>query len=418
MGRPIVYCSECGRSLRDEDFQKGLAGTIENRPYCSACRTLGPPPATTSSMRTPAVSSGRTPKPFSAAPPPRKKSTALIAGAICGAALLVLVLGVSLSGGPRPAPPPAVVDEPPPPPPPLPPPRKPGSESAERAAAEKERVDRFERFLKDIRAGLEDARFDDRREEIRTMIARAGEVAGSRKGEVESLSALFTRRSLEASLRSNLVAHLKLDDLSGTAAADASGSGHEGKVVGKAAWTAARIGSGLETFGGGEHVELPDTPALKGLNKSSFSLTAWYLPRELPAGTDGPMHGIVVKPGNHTGLSLLPGGVFRMECWVGGKQVSLPNPAKSAPGRFYHVAGTVDTEKGRAALYVDGLQVKDGTWEKAAMRDYGAERWRVGTCYPASRRNWGPSKGVLDDVRLYSKALTAEDVKFLYDSAR
>lgn len=411
MGRPIVYCSECGRSLREDDFQKGLAGMMDNRPFCSACRSIAPPAATTSSMRTPAISSGRTPKPFAAAP--RKKSTALVAGAICGAALLILVLGVTLSGGARPAPP-AVVDEPPPPPPP---PRKVDSESVERAAAEKERAERLERFLRDIRAGLDDARFDDRREEIRTMIAKAGELAGSRKGEVDSLSALFTRRNLEASLRQGLVAHYKLDDLSGATAADASGAGHAGRIQGKVSWTGARLASGLETFGDGGHVELPDTPALKTLNKSSFSLAAWYLPREIPAGGDGPMHGVVVKPGHHTGLTYMTSSVFRMELWVGGKQVSLINPAKSAPGRFYHVAGTVDTEAGRAALYVDGLKVKDGSWDKAAMRDYGAERWRVGACFPAQKKYWGPSKGVLDDVRLWSKALTSEEVKFLYDSA-
>ena len=90
--------------------------------------------------------------------------------------------------------------------------------------------------------------------------------------------------------------------------------------------------------------------------------------------------------------------------------------ATSPPARFYHVAGTVDTEAGIGALYVDGLKVKEATWTKAAMRDYGGERWRAGVCFPTSKRNWGPSKGILDDVRLWSRALTAAEVKSLYES--
>src|SRR5579872_590785 len=34
----IVYCGGCGRVLRREDFDRGLASRIDNRPWCSDCK--------------------------------------------------------------------------------------------------------------------------------------------------------------------------------------------------------------------------------------------------------------------------------------------------------------------------------------------------------------------------------------------
>ncbi|HEX7900036.1 MAG TPA: LamG-like jellyroll fold domain-containing protein [Planctomycetota bacterium] len=408
MGRPIVYCSDCGRSLREDDFLKNLASNFDNRPYCSTCRKVEAPPPVTPSARPTPPSSARTPKPFAAAP--AKSSKPVVAAVLVGAVLFLLILGVTLSGRrPSPAPEPEKVEAPPPPPPP----RK---EAVDRVAAEKERAERFERYLKDIRAALDDARFDDRREEIRAMIAKAGELAGARQAEVDGLSALFTRRSRETGLRKGLIGHWRLDDLSGTAAADASGSGFTGKVVGKGKWTAARVASGFEASGAGEHIELPDAPVLKTLQGGPHTLALWYQPKELPTG-DGPLHALVCKPGHHSGLQYLAQGRFRHELWLAaGKQITLVSDTPSPPGRFYHVACAVDTEAGQAVLYVDGVKVKDATWPKAAMRG-NSDRWRIGVAHPKEQKYWGPAKGVLDDVRLYSRSLSAEEIRFLYDSA-
>jgi hypothetical protein len=38
MGRPIVSCQGCGKSLREEEFDRGRAYTIDNRPVCIECR--------------------------------------------------------------------------------------------------------------------------------------------------------------------------------------------------------------------------------------------------------------------------------------------------------------------------------------------------------------------------------------------
>ena len=38
MGREIVYCEGCGNSLREDDFDRGKARLLDNRPFCTECR--------------------------------------------------------------------------------------------------------------------------------------------------------------------------------------------------------------------------------------------------------------------------------------------------------------------------------------------------------------------------------------------
>jgi len=44
MGKPILYCGDCGRSLREEDFDRGKAGYVGPSPYCLSCRADAVPP--------------------------------------------------------------------------------------------------------------------------------------------------------------------------------------------------------------------------------------------------------------------------------------------------------------------------------------------------------------------------------------
>lgn len=227
MGRPIVYCQGCGNNLREDDFDRGRARMIENRPFCSECRPLkdgeneaaqrrassgkvpAPPPRKTATDRVPMASPGaRRP----AAPAQGSNPIPLIAG-VGGVALLILIFAVTQSSGgtPRPpAPPPdqapplvidipkpkPPVDPPPPPPPPpvrdVPPPppkrdpptggTKPSDPLVVPTAAEK-----FEAFLNQIKQMIQDDQRKERATEILNMFAAAAKLAGPRATEVERL---------------------------------------------------------------------------------------------------------------------------------------------------------------------------------------------------------------------------------------
>jgi hypothetical protein len=128
MGRPIVYCGLCGKSLKEDDFSKGRAHVVDNASYCVTCRIVPEPlqapprpaPLPTSTpkpMPPPKPLPTSTPRQHSAAPPPPPASSSSTVVGVCVAiALAIVALAVLLlNSGSPPAPPPA-----PTPPPPLP----------------------------------------------------------------------------------------------------------------------------------------------------------------------------------------------------------------------------------------------------------------------------------------------------------
>ncbi len=136
MGREIVYCGECGKGLRERDFEEGRACTLDNRPYCTACHPSPAPVAAPARKKSsgriaaPArkTSTGHVPRAAQttrrSGPPPRPDRKGLwIALAAAGGMALLVVL-VAAAGSARPAAP-APRPEPPPAEPPKPePPRK------------------------------------------------------------------------------------------------------------------------------------------------------------------------------------------------------------------------------------------------------------------------------------------------------
>lgn len=114
MGRPIVYCGSCGKSLREEEFTKGRAHLLDNTPFCSTCRPL--PAAATAA---PSASSSSSTSRSSWTPATRRReasasggqtSKTLAGGALLAALAVVVAIGVTLHGGGTPSPAPRPAD--------------------------------------------------------------------------------------------------------------------------------------------------------------------------------------------------------------------------------------------------------------------------------------------------------------------
>ena len=103
----LVYCGGCGRVLREDDFSRGRARFLDNRPWCEECKPPEknpiPIPAQArkgSSAKLPRVSSGPLPQ-VASAPPNRGLVLGLAVG---GAALLLIVLALGSRSAPPPQP--------------------------------------------------------------------------------------------------------------------------------------------------------------------------------------------------------------------------------------------------------------------------------------------------------------------------
>jgi hypothetical protein len=198
------------------------------------------------------------------------------------------------------------------------------------------------------------------------------------------------------------------------------------KAVGKVEFGEGKHGGALKLDGSGGHVELASTDALDKLQADSYTVAAWFKPEIVPPGTESAndaRFGIVIKPGWHTGLSYNNEKQFVMEHWLapaaGGEEPVWAGAGtwedSNDAGKWYHLAGVVDRKAGSTKLYVNGELKNSADWEAGkAARDPGKQPWRVGIGSPGAERWAWPAKGLIDDVRLYNKALSEAEVAALH----
>lgn len=205
-------------------------------------------------------------------------------------------------------------------------------------------------------------------------------------------------------ITSNLAAHWKLDDASGTSAADASGNGHTGTLVNGPSWTTGKIDGGLAFDGDNDRVTFT-SPALAN---ASFSFAAWFK----RAATNGwPQFVIGVgssgSTNNQAAIYITNGGAINFGFYANDLQSS---GGLITNGVWHHVVGTYDYATGARRIYLDGVEIASQASGVSPFtgNTSSALAWSLAD-------NWFPLNGALDEVRIYTRALSAEDVEALYE---
>lgn len=194
------------------------------------------------------------------------------------------------------------------------------------------------------------------------------------------------------------VAWWRLDETTGAVAADSSGNGHNGTLVGTPVWSAGRNGGGLNLAGTQGHVGVPAFP-LTG----SLTLEAW-VNALANAGQDS----IILNKSNGE-YDLRISGTGFLTALAG--QTSLTDAtfnfydAQNA-GTWHHVAYTFDDVNQVHSLFIDGTMTASGT-NASSIGSSGNDLW-LGR---HSQFDFGTFQGTLDDVQLFNRVLT-EPEKF------
>ncbi len=199
----------------------------------------------------------------------------------------------------------------------------------------------------------------------------------------------------------NLVGHWRLDDQGGSAA-DASGHDNSGVPAGEPEKVPGKLGSGLALDGKDRLVNIPNSPSLENVQEGSYTISLWFKPAAPPPA--GVSYALVSKSDKGVGLRYMPDQKLVMDHALGTDAPAAATSASPfAPGQFHHVTGVVDRAAGMTSLYVNGKLEGSLAWPSGtAAKEFGQASWKI-----------GPAQGVVDDVRLYTRALSAADVRTL-----
>jgi len=200
----------------------------------------------------------------------------------------------------------------------------------------------------------------------------------------------------------DLAAYWKFDDGSGTTAFDSSGNGNDGVFVGDPKWVPGNLGGALE-FDGDDYLNCGNGPSLQ--IRDEITITFWFKVDAfsndwegfMAKGDDSYRASRSATTGNATHMGATGTSVGGGNGWFDAAVIITDN-------QWHHWAGVYDGAEGR--IYIDA--VLDTTSPGTGQINQSSYDFWIGN---NSQQTGRFLHGLLDDVRIYSRALM--DVEIL-----
>jgi hypothetical protein len=203
----------------------------------------------------------------------------------------------------------------------------------------------------------------------------------------------------------DMVGWWQFDDMESRVATDSSGRGHHGTMAGNPQWQPGHVGGALAFDGIHDYVTIKDVPEFD--IRAQITVSCWIKVAEF----DKPWQAIIAK-GNFAWRVIRDRNTRSIDFACTGVQVPdtvWGNVLGRTPvddGRWHHLAGVYDGTYVR--LYVDGAL--DASVEGSGTLNATEDDVLIGANAGDDWRHW---RGLVDDVRVYSYALSEEEVKGL-----
>ena len=193
-------------------------------------------------------------------------------------------------------------------------------------------------------------------------------------------------------------------------AKDTSGNGNDGTIYG-ATWVDGKLGKALSFDGVDDYVEVLDSASLDITDK--ITIEAWIKPNHIQS-TDYPTifsKHIGISPGAQYQMGLGKNGIGYKIRFCSEPSVGDPCPVGNADielSEWNHLAITFDGNKVR--YYLDGII--DTEFNMDGPLPHYTANIAIGA---APHKRWY-FKGIIDEVRIYNRALSEEEIKEHYES--
>lgn len=223
----------------------------------------------------------------------------------------------------------------------------------------------------------------------------------------------------EPELDPNLVAYWKFDEGTGTIAYDSAGTNH-GTLVNGPIWTTGQIDAALSFDGVDDYVDVGDPPdgSLDFGANDNFTISAWIICDNMQI-----INQIVNKrKGGGLGGVWREGYIFRVfknKLYLAiedtsGNRTAIRGNTEITSNQWYFVAAVRDSATDKLYLYVDGISdampVEDTTTGSLS----GSKSFEIGHSLGTILTGHWYFDGIIDDVRLYNRALSAEEIQQVY----
>lgn len=206
-------------------------------------------------------------------------------------------------------------------------------------------------------------------------------------------------------LLSGLVGHWTFDGnkISGTSALDSSVSNKTGIITG-ATKTIGKLGQGLNFDGSSDYVSVTNAITLV----SPYSVSMWFYPRQI-----GPSRGLI--DGGTGVLTILDGSRIQIVANSAGTFRTWCNKTFTADdlNKWWHLTYIVNSTTNASLwkCYLNSTNVGVVDSDSSGTYKEPTTSWTLGAYYNNSY--W--FDGVLDDVRIYNRAISDSEIKELYN---
>ena len=216
----------------------------------------------------------------------------------------------------------------------------------------------------------------------------------------------------EDTMTRGLVGYWSFDEGGGTVARDASGNNNHGTLTNGPKWTQGKSGGALQFDGKDDYVDVGNNSVLNFTNTSAFSAEAWvYLTR-----SSGRHKGIMGK-GSGSASQQYWGLYYKTDSkeWrailYDGSIYSIVSSSDSQPtNKWIHLLMTYDGVN-NLKFYINGNYIGQSV---ATLGDFShINTAKIGTIW-----NTFSFPGIIDEARIYNRALTEAEVKYHYNQGK
>jgi len=234
---------------------------------------------------------------------------------------------------------------------------------------------------------------------------------------------IFSFQSASADITTGLVSHWKLDETSGTIATDSAGT-NNGTLTNGPTWVTGKLNNALSFDGTNDYVNAGNPASLTDINVKTIS--AWI---KLNSYGETSYGRVVDKENdnsdgwnffvaNATAANL--GSIAYIHHGAGGYGVWSSPTNSITVGNWYHAVMVYDRTSylNDPVFYINGALVattENQSPPAGAMDNDNLRSVFIGNSNAAAERTFN---GSIDDVRVYNRALSAGEIKMLYNMGR